>query len=264
MADVIFRDNEGEVHHEMTGKLTFSWPRRPDQTPLNRGDEHYDPLFAYGFGLRYGEDDELGDDLSEEGLAVAETEEVLEIFKRRPLGVWEIEIIGDENDREVMTSNTVEVSTLSIEAVDRNEQQDARRVVWNGEGMGQVALFAENRQDFTGYLREEAALVFDLNVETTPGDTTYLRLGCGSYCASDIDLTGLLAERAGEGWQTLSVDLGCFPTAGSNFGVSQPIEEFITQVLKPFSLLTEGELALRFAEVRVEKGRAQNATLSCN
>jgi beta-glucosidase len=39
--------------YDFTGKLSFSWPKRPDQTPLNVGDVTYDPQFAYGFGLSY-------------------------------------------------------------------------------------------------------------------------------------------------------------------------------------------------------------------
>jgi beta-glucosidase len=38
---------------DFTGRLAFSWPRRPDQTPLNVGDAHYDPQFPYGYGLSY-------------------------------------------------------------------------------------------------------------------------------------------------------------------------------------------------------------------
>ncbi|MCX5213796.1 glycoside hydrolase family 3 protein [Kitasatospora sp. NBC_00240] len=34
-----------------TGKLPVSWPRSEAQEPINIGDEQYDPLFAYGFGL---------------------------------------------------------------------------------------------------------------------------------------------------------------------------------------------------------------------
>jgi beta-glucosidase len=34
------------------GKLSVSWPRTVAQEPINVGDENYDPLFAYGFGLR--------------------------------------------------------------------------------------------------------------------------------------------------------------------------------------------------------------------
>ena len=38
---------------DFTGRLSFSWPKRPDQFPLNVGDAHYDPQFAYGYGLSY-------------------------------------------------------------------------------------------------------------------------------------------------------------------------------------------------------------------
>jgi beta-glucosidase len=35
-----------------TGKLPVSWPRTLAQEPINVGDSDYDPLFAYGYGLR--------------------------------------------------------------------------------------------------------------------------------------------------------------------------------------------------------------------
>src|SRR5690606_33846380 len=110
-------------------------------------------------GLSYGDKDTLGDNLSEEGLALAETQDVLELFNRRPITPWEIEITGYQNDREIMTSNTLTVSSVIIEAVDRNEQQDARHVVWNGKGQGQVALSTSQRQDFIDYAKQDSALI---------------------------------------------------------------------------------------------------------
>ena len=38
---------------DFRGQLSFSWPRRPNQTPLNVGDPIYDPQFALGYGLTY-------------------------------------------------------------------------------------------------------------------------------------------------------------------------------------------------------------------
>jgi beta-glucosidase len=35
-----------------TGKLAVTWPRSLDQEPINVGDQNYDPLFEFGFGLR--------------------------------------------------------------------------------------------------------------------------------------------------------------------------------------------------------------------
>lgn len=47
VADVLFGD------YAPTGKLPFSWPRSMDQIPINVGDEDYDPLFPFGYGLTY-------------------------------------------------------------------------------------------------------------------------------------------------------------------------------------------------------------------
>ena len=60
VADVLFRTNAGAVAHDFRGRLSFSWPRAPDQTPLNIGDADYDPLFPFGYGLRYAAPRNLG------------------------------------------------------------------------------------------------------------------------------------------------------------------------------------------------------------
>ena len=48
IADVLFRDANHGIAHDFTGRLSFSWPRNPLQTPLNHGDDGYNPLFPYG------------------------------------------------------------------------------------------------------------------------------------------------------------------------------------------------------------------------
>jgi len=49
IADVLFGD------YNPTGKLSFSWPKSNDQLPLNINmpKSEYDPLYAFGYGLRY-------------------------------------------------------------------------------------------------------------------------------------------------------------------------------------------------------------------
>lgn len=260
VADVIFKNAEGAINYDMKGRLSFSWPKHPDQTPLNRGDKNYDPLFAYGFGLSYADKDTLADNLSEDGLTAAEALDVLEIFNRRPMEPWQLDIIGYQNDIVPMNSNTVKASSLMIQAVDRDVQEDARRVQWNGSGSGQVALSVANRQDFINYYSSDSALVFDIKVDGAPSAITYLRLGCGSYCASDIDLSEKLKGFAGQGWQTVTVPFKCYPNAGANFGIAQPPEEYWTQILQPFSLITSGTLDITFAKVSVVKGAGKDVT----
>lgn len=47
VADVLFGD------YAPTGKLSFTWPRSVDQLPINVGDESYDPLYPFDYGLTY-------------------------------------------------------------------------------------------------------------------------------------------------------------------------------------------------------------------
>ena len=56
-----------QINYDFSGKLSFSWPNTPTQFNLNRYDENYNPLFSYGFGLTYQDEDTLGDDLDESG-----------------------------------------------------------------------------------------------------------------------------------------------------------------------------------------------------
>jgi beta-glucosidase len=259
VADVIFRAADGSVLHDFTGRLTFSWPKRPDQGPLNLGDENYDPLFAYGYGLSYSDKDTLGDDLSEEGMTIQETSDVLEIFNRRPLAPWHIEIEGSRNDRSEAHGNITRVSTVTISAVDRDVQEDARRVVWNGAGLGMVALATRDRQVLIDYLNEDGALIFDLKVDQAPAAEVILRLGCGPSCNSDLEITEEITAILNKGWQTLTIDLKRFPDVGSDFGLVLPPEEFFHLVLEPFGLVTSGELDITFANVRIEKHVAGKA-----
>lgn len=259
VADVIFRAADGSVFHDFTGRLTFSWPKRPDQGPLNLGDENYDPLFAYGYGLSYSDKDTLGDDLSEEGMTIQETSDVLEIFNRRPLAPWHIEIEGSRNDRSEAHGNITRVSTVTISAVDRDVQEDARRVVWNGAGLGMVALATRDRQVLIDYLNEDGALIFDLKVDQAPAAEVILRLGCGPSCNSDLEITEEITAILNKGWQTLTIDLKRFPDVGSDFGLVLPPEEFFHLVLEPFGLVTSGELDITFANVRIEKHVAGKA-----
>ena len=51
--DVIFSKIDNTVNHNFRGKLSFSWPSKSSNNPLNKGDNEYSPLFNYGYGLRY-------------------------------------------------------------------------------------------------------------------------------------------------------------------------------------------------------------------
>ena len=57
VTDVLFCSPEKFSECGFKGKLSFSWPRKPDQAVLNISDAEYDPLYKIGYGLRYSNPD---------------------------------------------------------------------------------------------------------------------------------------------------------------------------------------------------------------
>lgn len=55
VADVLIAGADGNPRFDFSGRLPYSWPSRPDQTTLNRGDDPYRPAYPFGFGLRYAQ-----------------------------------------------------------------------------------------------------------------------------------------------------------------------------------------------------------------
>ena len=51
--DVIFSSKNNSINYDFKGKLPYSWPSSSSINPLNIGDENYNPLFEYGYGLSY-------------------------------------------------------------------------------------------------------------------------------------------------------------------------------------------------------------------
>ncbi len=47
------------VAYDFHGKLSFSWPKTATQFALHRDNADYDPLFAFGYGLTYGDHRDL-------------------------------------------------------------------------------------------------------------------------------------------------------------------------------------------------------------
>lgn len=59
VADLLFRSRDGAVAYDFRGRLSFSWPRRPNQV-VNVGDAPYEPLFPFGYGLDYARRTDIG------------------------------------------------------------------------------------------------------------------------------------------------------------------------------------------------------------
>jgi len=240
VADVIFRDEQGQINHDFTGKLSFSWPRSAMQTPINRGDGQQ-PQFGYGFGLSYTDNGNLPQLSEASGLTGEDTSQELVLFDSRPMDPWRW-IIGDatEQAKEVTSSNE-SLDTISFRTVDRQVQEDSVQLSWLLEEWARSALSAAERRDLSDYRQTGAALVMNLRLDEAPEGQVFIGMGCGQDCGVQVDITDALNTRPIGEWQEFSVDLACFHQDTMD----------LSMVLEPFSLTTAAPLTLSLHQLRL-------------
>jgi beta-glucosidase len=250
VADVIFKDAVGQINHDFKGKLSFSWPASPTQSPLNLDQDDYQPLFAFGYGLTYQDDVSL-ELLPEEKLANATDSHRLDIFNNRPLDPWKMTLSDHLNNTVTMTGSSANLANISVNALDRFVQEDSLRIRWNGQGMGRAGFFAQTRTDLTDYAAQQGALVFDVKINAAASADLRVGVYCGQDCGEEISIKPLLQTAPVGEWTSMSVALECFAQGRAR----------LDMVLAPFYLANEGALDLSLYNLRVEKNTA--ADIAC-
>jgi beta-glucosidase len=245
VADVIFREVDGSLNYDFTGKLAHSWPKTAVQEALNIGDEGYDPLFPFGFGLTYTDTVDLADLSEDPGGVIPDLSRTV-YFKDGPVAPWQL-FVGDSHFWAVKTiggnASTWDRDNLVVRAVDRDLQEDARAARWAGYDLAILYLEAAQEVDLTAEVSEGMLLAFDMMVEEPPSAAVYAAIRCGEGCEGRVDITGALnRSRIGE-WRTMKLRLQHFADVGAD----------LSHVTTPFLLATEGTFAVRFANVRLEE-----------
>ncbi|EGF92929.1 1,4-B-D-glucan glucohydrolase [Asticcacaulis biprosthecium C19] len=225
VADVLVGDKDFQ------GRLSFSWPKRPDQTPLNVGDVNYDPQFAYGFGLSYAQP--------------AQTAQLPEVASTTKYGeknvyfskgtVWNgYGVTLSDNDNHRMDYVGTQTTLYGTAALTVSPQDDASlRAVWNGKTQASLSVGAEAPSDIA---REaNGAMVLSMTLRVNAAPTKEVRLGVGS---ASVPVTAWLAE-ASSAYRVLSVPLSCF--------TSQDLSATPTVM----QLTTEGALDISIQDIRL-------------
>ncbi|HKE93087.1 MAG TPA: putative glycoside hydrolase, partial [Povalibacter sp.] len=255
IADVLFTKRDGSVNYDFRGKLSFSWPRTPDQVTANRGEGGGQPLFAYDFGLTYkdsGELDTLSEEVPQRSQNSASTRQYF--AAGRPTSGWKIsvgEADGARTDLPTATGATAH-GALKISAVDRTAQEDGRLLNWSGRGLATLAIERTDPIDLQRETNGQLSLVFDYRVDAAPSDKVTLAVECHSTaaapCRSEIPIEAQLRAAPKGEWQQYRILLSCFQKGGANMWA----------VTSPLTLSTAGSLQLGIANVKLDTG-LQNA-----
>lgn len=212
IADVLVGDANGEVRHDFTGRLSYSWPRRADQTVLNPWDDGYDPLFAYGYGLSYADPGEPVGELSEDsGVVAADDASSLVLLDSGRAASGFTLMLSDEGLPVAVSgpSAASEGGQLSATLDERDVQDDTRRFVWTGPAAVSVQGEAPN-------LEGSQILQFSYQVTNSGAGPVTLSMSCGENCDGTLDVTAGVRWAEGKGWMTANLPLYCFVEAGTD------------------------------------------------
>ncbi|MFA0813344.1 glycoside hydrolase family 3 protein [Microbulbifer epialgicus] len=257
VADVLFRDVEGQVRFEFTGTLPFSWPMYTHQTVLNPYHENYEPLFALGYGMQSHTRSSVNRELSE--VSETYTEGALEdawLMVSRPRSPWNLYIQEEESQLVAVSGNLASSGVdenILVSSIDMESQEDARLIQWKGLRSGSVQLTANSDQDLSRYLRERAALTLDIRVDQPVTKPFTAVIDCGEGCVGKVPLQSSLQSLPAGRWTQFSIDLQCFAKTGVDF----------TQISSALRLESEGPTTLALANIKLVPEAAAKAVVKC-
>jgi len=216
IADVLVSDDQGDVRHDFTGRLSFSWPTLGDGKPIN-GMDAEGALFALGYGLSYGSTIDVGDLSEDPGIDLSQSFDG-RIMARGDAAAGFAMYLGDSSNANIPLSTLIGRSlsgAISTKGTDYKAQEDAREIIWDGSAQGQYSVRANRSLDLRAAgLGKALDLVIEWRVQVAPTSPMEMVLGCGEGCAGVLDVTGLVSKSVDEGWTTARIPLACFERDG--------------------------------------------------
>ncbi len=241
VADVLVGDARGAPRRDFRGRLSFSWPRRPDQTPLNRGQPGYDPQFAFGYGLSYRDRTELPR-LEEARLTATAGVRGQLLADGRGVNGWTLQL-GDAATPALAAPASraaLPDGAATLEAVDHRRQEDARRLLWRGGAPAWAELRVASPVDLQREANGDVVLEFALRVDGAPAGPVELALVGPGGARGAAAVAPRLRAAAPGAWTRLRVPLACFGRAGGDLAHVSGVR-----------LTTAGALDLTVGDVRL-------------
>ncbi len=248
IADLLFRNADGTVAHDFHGKLSYSWPRGPTQTPLNPpghfdADAPYDPLFAFGYGLDYAHPQNVGPLPEAPAAEVAVSNTDTYLLAGHAAAPWSLSLVdakGVSTPADSASAATPD-GALKLARIDHKTQEDTVVATWKSPAS--LAMTGAP-VDLSRHANGDMSLKFDLRLANAPSGPVMLTMGCGAGCQGGVDVTQSLRALSGKGWTSLPVRLNCFKVRGAD----------MSRIATPFLLTSQSPLVLDIGAVRLVPG----------
>jgi beta-glucosidase len=256
VADLLFSHADGSVAYDFRGRLSFSWPRSPDQYANNVGTEPYFPLFPFGYGLTYGAPQNIGPLMAAVParqaaaaqpaaavLPAGTTDRGVILDNGAPAPGWNLYVGGER----VVTRASSKATQAGLTASRSTSGVD---VTWSTRVPVSFHI-SGTPADFSGEADRGLGLAMTLRVDRAPESNVVLAMGCGPLCGGKLDFTDTLRSLAGRGgYTTLNVPLACLRGAGAD----------LSNVPTGFALTATKGLDISIQSVKVSR---DGEALSC-
>ena len=253
VADVLFGKQD------FKGKLSFSWPSEPQQI-VNKGDETYEPLLPYGFGLTFDAENVLSDTLNTEIKVSTDSNTPMEILNGAVQSPWVLWLYSGD-DSLAVNASTHTVGALTYRTVDKEVQEDARKITFDGSEFAAMRFASKSffREDLSAQLLTEGALSFNVSRHSDITQPVTVGMNCegegdtAGSCSTQIDISEQLKAIPADTWTNVSIDLQCFVDEGIDF----------TGLVVPFELGSAGQASLSVADIQFTPDSAKSASIIC-
>ncbi len=227
VADLLFK---ADPEYDFTGRLSFSWPKTAMQTMLNAGDSDYDPLFALGYGLSYGDAGAPGVLSEDSGVAQLAGGEQSEVFRRGVASApWKAFLLAPD-EAVIFNGTRANLPGLRARRTDHLGQEDAIALDFAADGQALAFLPEGDTVDWSGALADGKALAFAVSSEQAFALTVGLQCADAACAARETvavapgdwaDIRLPLRCLAGEGVDISALDaaLTFSAPAGTRFGL---------------------------------------------
>jgi beta-glucosidase len=235
IADMMFADAQGQPRYNFTGRLSYSWPATAGQVEVNVGDDNYEPLFAYGYGLGFGDSTSvpaLSEDPGISGISDESTSQFIVLGD--PVGYWRIKLMDDSGVMPISDVRGQSVSgRLQIVPADHKIQEDTFIATWTGP----ASLVIEGEPaDFQRQVSENQVL--ELSYQVLQAETSSATIAIGEGV---LELAEQFVLKSAAGWQTSHISISCFVNKGAQ----------LDAVTEPLVITADGSLKLQVASARL-------------
>ncbi len=250
IADLLFKNDDGTIGYDFSGKLSFSWPKRPCPAAVNKDGDQYAPLFPLGYGLTYTGKNTIIDSVNEFSNSgygcnkvVQESksiDSVLELYNGTfsdSYGGW---MGGPDNWAGQAGNPEAHIQTLDVTMTADKTGNDRKALQFKFKGPG-YWLIGGPQRDLSAYYLADYSLSFDVYVDTKPQGNTSILMVCNYPCQDEVDITSILNNLPVGTWERIRIPLKKFRAA--NF----------LKINVPFQVFSTGPASFKIADIRLEK-----------